>query len=507
MKITPLDLSLIALYFVSCLFIGLYRFNKVDTPKKFALGYSTLPNILLTCVVFASVIGAGTIFGYTEKLYSLGIAFLLSQLIQPIFWLIMANLFGKNIDKFSGCFSIGAIMNRLYGIPGRYMSGIASVIYCVGIVAAQALAIGHIFEYFFDIDLKYGIIISYSILTFYSALGGVRAVVFTEAFQFFIFLLVLPVSCMLTLSEIEGGLSSVMTNFPVLEWGLEINNENALLILSFVLFALIPACTPPIIQRCLMASGSKQLESALKNAFWISIPFTLCMCFIGYIASATYPNMPAGEVLLVYINNLPVVVKGLMITGIIGAIMGLAESWLNSTSVIISHDIVKPLFPKISDRVELILMRIFVILLSIASTTIAISGTGIIDLIWLIVNFWEPIILVPLAAGFLGFKGTSRTFIASAICAMIGVFAGRVMVGELATISWVLGIVGSSIGLFCMHYFESVWLPAKPQVHQYRKVDYNNFAFFTLAYYFLYVFNTSKGLGIFTYMLCIGYVF
>ena len=89
---------------------------------------------------------------------------------------------------------------------------------------------------------------------------------------------------------------------------------------------------------------------------------------------------------------------------------------------------------------------------------------------------------------------------------MIGVFAGRVMVGELATISWVLGIVGSSIGLFCMHYFESVWLPAKPQVHQYRKVDYNNFAFFTLAYYFLYVFNTSKGLGIFTYMLCIGYV-
>ena len=61
----------IGLYFGGCLLVGLDRFGKIDTPRKFALVFGNLPNIILTCVVFATTIGAGTILGATKTLYSL----------------------------------------------------------------------------------------------------------------------------------------------------------------------------------------------------------------------------------------------------------------------------------------------------------------------------------------------------------------------------------------------------------------------------------------------------
>ena len=84
MKVTVFDIIVIALYFITCLAIGLYRFNKIDTPRKFAFGHSPLSNIILTSTLFASVIGAGTIFGHIEKLYMLGGAYLIAQLIKPL---------------------------------------------------------------------------------------------------------------------------------------------------------------------------------------------------------------------------------------------------------------------------------------------------------------------------------------------------------------------------------------------------------------------------------------
>ena len=68
--------------------------------------------------------------------------------------------------------------------PGRWVTNFVAIIMSLGVVAAQAFAIGYVFHYFFGIKIIYGVLISYGILTVYSALGGIRAVVLTEVFQF-----------------------------------------------------------------------------------------------------------------------------------------------------------------------------------------------------------------------------------------------------------------------------------------------------------------------------------
>ncbi|MDJ1305198.1 MAG: hypothetical protein MRQ09_03030 [Candidatus Midichloria sp.] len=73
---------------------------------------------------------------------------------------------------------------------------------------------------------------------------------------------------------------------------------------------------------------------------------------------------------------------------------------------------------------------------------------GIIELIWLVNNFWSPIIIIPLSAGFLKFRTNAKSFIASVIVAMIFTGVSGYIAGDLSTISLMWGTLGSTIGLF-----------------------------------------------------------
>ena len=100
-----------------------------------------------------------------------------------------------------------------------------------------------------------------------------------------------------------------------------------------------------------MATDAKQLKSSLRTIGFISIPFTLSICLIAYIVKAHAPSIPAKEAFLFYITELlPLGLKGLMVAGIIAAIMSVAEAWLNTTSVILVNDVIKVLCPTISNK-------------------------------------------------------------------------------------------------------------------------------------------------------------
>ena len=99
MKLQLWDLLIVAAYLIICLAIGLYRYVKIKTPKQFALGYQSLSTTILVCVIFASTVGGGTIFGYTEKLYIYGIAFLIGQLFIPLSWFILQKYMGLILNN------------------------------------------------------------------------------------------------------------------------------------------------------------------------------------------------------------------------------------------------------------------------------------------------------------------------------------------------------------------------------------------------------------------------
>jgi Na+/proline symporter/signal transduction histidine kinase len=537
------DTLIVIVFLIICLIIGLYRSAKIKTLKEFAIGYKNITVTVLVCIIFSSSIGAASTIGITGKIYDYGSVFVFSELFIPLSWLTTSIIVAKNIEKFKGCISLGEIMHKIYGLPGRWITALVSIIRSLGAIAAQALAMGIIFNYFFGVDKNYGILIGYGIITIYSALGGIRAVIHTEIFKFVVFFLIIPISYIFIFSK-TGGLENFITNLPEEHTNLNLSQKNLTLIASFAFFYLLPNFSPNFIQRCLIAENSYQLKKALNMIALISLPFSGAFCLIAYKMHAFFPNLDSNEVLLKFITLLPPILKGLMIAGIIAIIMSLAEAKINATSVILVNDVVNILYPNLSNAIQLIALRFITIILSVGSLAIINSNKNILDLVWMVANFWDPIIVIPASAGFLGFRTNSRSFIVSVLTAILATLIGRFITNEFAIMSWCLGIIGSAIGLFGTHYWQIktgliqdsnkdkksfnlfVWLSqkllklAKQPLHfmlyvlntlnikeEYHKLKIREFCTFTLSYYFIFSLHVTSGPGqvVFAYLISTGY--
>jgi Na+/proline symporter len=441
LNIHLIDLVIIITYFIICLGIGIYNAKRVKTLQHFALGIGNAPIAILLCVIFASSIGAGSVVGSTEKVFILGIIFVIGELLKPLQWLVAAKIIAPNIEKFKGCITISQIMHKLYGNAGRWVTNIASILMGLSFIAAQASAIGLVFHYFLGIDFTDGILISYIVLTTYSMLGGIKAIIPTEIFKTIIFLVILPISYMKSSTDM-GSIQEVFNKLPPSHLHIELTSEVIITIISFILFSLLPGINSPLVQRYLMAPSAKELRKTFIYLACLSLPFYIMICVIAYTVKALAPGITANEAFLYYISHfLPAGIKGLMIAGLMAIIMSLAESWLNSTSVIIVNDIIKVWFPKISDSKQLLALRLTVPILSLASIFIVLYNKNILEVIWFIYNFWDPLIAIPMYAGFLGFKANSRSFMASVLLAIMFAIIGRTATGEFAIVSYSFGIL------------------------------------------------------------------
>ena len=266
----------------------------------------------------------------------------------------------------------------------------------------------------------------------------------------------IPVAATIAFHEI-GGYNGLVQNLPATHMAIELTEANILLIGSMLFYSLIPVSEGTFMQRFLMANDSRQLNRALVVLASVCIPFVLVLCIIGFVIKVKAPEIDPNTALFYLIGNyLPIGITGLLVSGILAAIMSTADSWLNTTSVLCAHDIAKGLFPNLNDRQELLIARLSVLVIAGLAITLALAGNSLMGLLWLASNFWMPVILIPLAAGFLKFKTNQKSFIASAILGSTGALLGRYITGEFATTSILFGTMGSSLGLFGTHYLQKL---------------------------------------------------
>ncbi|MDF3046930.1 MAG: putative periplasmic sensor histidine kinase, partial [Candidatus Midichloriaceae bacterium] len=452
-----IDIAVIIGYLILCLVIGLYKAGKIKTVREYTLGTGYISTAVLIFTLFATYIGAGSTVGTVEKLHSMGLMYAIALSTIPVFWVITAKIFGENIDVFkkAGCMSVSDIMQFLYGKPGKWVTNAFSVFMSVAMIAAQISAMGYLFNYFLGISHLQGIAVGFSVLVAYSLFGGIRAVALTDTFQALVLLVAIPVACAIAFHEV-GGYSGLIEKLPTSHATIDFTEANILLIASMLFYGLVPVSESTFIQRFLMANDSKQLNKALIILAYISIPFILIMCLIGFVIKVKAPDVNPNTAFFYLIGNyLPVGITGLLISGILAAIMSTADSWLNTTSVLCAHDIAKGLFPKLNDKQELIIARFSVILLAALSVLLAVKGSSLMGLLWLASSFWMPIILIPLAAGFLKFQTSQKSFMTSTVFGFSGVLLGRFITGEFATVGILFGMIGCAIGLFGMHYWQT----------------------------------------------------
>jgi SSS family solute:Na+ symporter len=176
-----------------------------------------------------------------------------------------------------------------------------------------------------------------------------------------------------------------------------------------------------------------------------SIPFFVITGAIGLIALALNPELDPNLAMPYVIRTvLPLGVRGVVVAGVISIVMSSADSFLNGAATSCINDIVKPLRKNpLSERQELLLAKLTNCFVGVFAIVFAITIRSILDILIYAYNFWAPVILVPLAAVFLGVRVTRAGFFSSTLAGIAGVLVWNGLLKSP------MGISGLVIGVFC----------------------------------------------------------
>lgn len=455
-KLNIIDAFVIAAYIILCLFIAFRSIGKIKNIRDYTIG-GNFSTRVLAATFFATFTGAGVILGYIERIHEVGLIFAAAMIFEPIAWIVTAKVFCNNIDYFKnkGCMSISDIMAVLYGDAGKWTSNISSLLLSIGTIALQIKAIGYLSEYFLGVPEIYGAMLGFAIVLTYSYFGGIRAVIFTDVLQSIVFLVGIPIACFAAYYSL-GGYTALISHLPSSHKAIEMSSDNIMLLVGGMIYSLLPLSELAFVQRFLIARNAEQLRKALHHTFLLAIPFSMIVALTGFITVASISDTSSRLAFYELItNHLPVGIKGLVIAGLLAAIMSTADSFLNSASVLFAHNIMKPLFPRMEKSTELRLAKIASIAFSVLGLTLAFTGESLAKILWISENFWAPFTIVPLAAGFLKFYTNSTSFLGSLICAIAFIFLGRLVAGEFGIVSMIFGIAGNAFGLFFTHFMQA----------------------------------------------------
>ena len=352
------DISIIIGYLVICLFIGFLTSKKIKNIRDYAIGSGYISKAVLVGTFFATDVGAGLVVGNMSRIQTLGLVFVFAMAFRPFLWLIASFLFSKNIAYFknSGCISLPDIIELSYGKAARWICNVVSFFFAIGVVALQIIAINYLLQYFFGISSLYGCILTFAVLVLYSVMGGIKAVAITDLLQAVVFFIGIPLACFMALDGLDMSYSQVLEALPATHTSIDWSSDNILLIIGVLISALITGAELPFVQRYLMANNESQLRSAMKECFYIAIPFTLVIIICGIVLTVISGTNGTNTSFYHLIDNyLPVGIKGLVITGMLAVIMSTADSWLNTASVMCAHDILGKIFPKMQNNRKMLL--------------------------------------------------------------------------------------------------------------------------------------------------------
>ena len=438
-RIPVLDLGIIVAYIVAILAIGILSTRKMKvTGQVFFLAGRSLPWGIVGAALFASNISTIHLVGLTASGYNEGLVWGNFEWMAAFTLILLSLVFAPFYFK-----------SRLSTLPEflekRYSPASRSLLAFMAIVAALFIHIGMsiyagaaVFEQFFGVGVVTSILIVAIVVSAYTILGGLRAVVVTETVNTGFLLvgaiiitiyafLALPAHGIHTIAEFKAALrpnqlSMLQTHSPIgLNW--------YAVFLGYPILGVWYWCTDQtIVQRVLGARTERDAQLGPLLAGFLKILPVFFLVLPGVIAYVLFHNVigtASNQTLPVLINELvPTGLKGLISAAVLAALLSAVSAALNSSGTLVAVDIVKRLRPEMSDRGLVQIGRISSVIVMILAVLWSTQGgrfSSIFEAINVIAADLAPPITTVFLFGVFWRRGTKQ---ASVVTLIVGFLIG-----------------------------------------------------------------------------------
>jgi SSS family solute:Na+ symporter len=351
MALSPWDWAVIGAYLVVVLAIGVAVTRKADSGEELFLAGRSLGFAAVGLSLFASNISTTTIIGVTGSAYETGISVAHYELMAALILVFLA-IFAIPVFLKTQISTIPEYLEKRFG-PGacKYVSALtiflsifvdtAGSVYG-GVLVLQTIIPGVPFlPACISLAVFAGI---------YTAAGGLRAVVYTDVIQAIVLLVGTGIIAFQIASHFEFSWAAAMASVPAEKLSLIRPLDDPALPWLGVLIGLpilgfyYWGTNQYIMQRVL---GAKSLDHARWGAL-LAAALKLTPIFLfaipGALAFALLPNLDNSDQVFpsLIVQLLPIGLTGLVIAGLIAAIMSTIDSTLNAASALVMYDFVRP---------------------------------------------------------------------------------------------------------------------------------------------------------------------
>lgn len=350
--LSVIDWVVLITYFIFVIGMGLKIGKKNETQEDYFVGGREFKWWAIGLSIIATQVSAVTYIGAPGWAYRDGMVAIIMTLNIPIVMWIVSSYFAP---FFYNCnvMSVYEYLEKRFGHKIRLIMAIAFIIKILFVVGTIVYAPSLVLSKITGLDINITIAIITVIAVFYTIMGGIKAVIWTDVIQMVVLWLGLIICFVIVIQNLPNGFlgainyASELGKLKALNFtpGFKVPNSVwAGIFGGGVLHLAYFGVDQSQVQRYLTAKSMKNVKLSLKFSSIVVVIQMFIFMLMGILLLSYYKGKvfenPNDVFLLFIIKHAPIGILGLIIAAIFAGAMSSIDSALNSLSTVFVRDVV-----------------------------------------------------------------------------------------------------------------------------------------------------------------------
>jgi SSS family solute:Na+ symporter len=457
-------ITFVVLYLVGTLALGAWAGTRIKTTSDFAIAGRSLPLIMVITTTFATWFGAETVMGIPARFVQGGLGDIVEDPFGAGLCLVLVGAFFATKLYRLNLLTIGDFYRQRFGKGIEVFCSSAIILSYLGWVAAQITALGLVFSVLTNgaMSETAGMIVGTLAVLIYVVIGGFLAVAWTDFIQMIVLVVGLSIIAVFA-SDLAGGSGQVIAmaqNADLFKFLPPPTFTDIAMFIGAALTMMLGSIPQQdVFQRVMSAKDERSARLGAMIGGFSYILFAFVPMFI--VASAV---VVMGDSALQMAENdyqrllptfvlskMPLIMQILFFGALLSAIKSTSSATLLAPSTSFVENILKNLRPGMSDRQQLLAMRVTIVLFAglVLLYAIAMQGTTIYDLVSSAYQVTLVGAFVPLVFGLYWKRSTTQGAIASLV---LGIGTWLVFFEQVSTLGeffpgQLAGLIAAIIGM------------------------------------------------------------
>ena len=384
---------IVAVYIAATTLLGIYLGRGQAGNRDYFLGGHRLPTWALLVSIVATETSTVTFLSVPGKTYVEGGSFTFLQLtfgyiigrFAVILFLLPGYFRGEMLSAYQ-------VLEQRFGVTTRRL---ASLVFLVTRNLADGLRLfltALALQLALDVDMVTCILVTTIATAVYSAVGGVRSVVWNDCVQFAVYMLGALAAAALLITQIPGGWSEVVAfgdssgRWRLLDFDFSLTKPAITFWVGCIGGGFLSLASHGvdqlIVQRYLCAKSRSAAAWALGLSGFVVLAQFALFLLIGVLL-ACFNNATGGigegiagdEAFMTYVvKHMGAGLKGLILAAVLSAAMSTIASSLNSSASSLVADWLAPRLPNLDDRQSLRLARLLTLFFAAVQGAVALGA-------------------------------------------------------------------------------------------------------------------------------------